>query len=89
MLHVTLLLLLVVPAVAEPTTEAVARRLVRQLGSESFQERETASKALRSLGEKALPALKHAAASSPDAEVRRRAAKLLKLLASGGADAGD
>jgi hypothetical protein len=40
MCQVTLLLLLVVPAVAEPTTDAEVNRLVRQLGSESYAQRE-------------------------------------------------
>jgi hypothetical protein len=59
--------------------EAEARRLVGQLESESFQEWEAATRALRALGEKALPALKKAAASS-DPEVQRRAARLLRPL---------
>lgn len=75
MFHVTLLLLLVVPAVAEPE----ASRLVRQLGSSSYAEREAATIALRALGEQAIPALKLALAS-PDPEVKRRVSGLLKPL---------
>jgi hypothetical protein len=81
MLRVTLLLVLLLSlarsACADPAAET--NRLVRQLGSSSFAKREAATKALRALGEKALPALKQAA-TSPDAEVRRRATQLLRPL---------
>lgn len=73
------LLVLFVPAFAEPTTEAETARMVRQLGAPSFAEREAATRALRSLGEKALPALRRASASS-DPEARRRATLLLRPL---------
>jgi WD40 repeat protein len=55
-------------------------RLVRQLGSPRFEEREEASKALERLGEPALPALRKAASESSDAEVRRRARFLVQAL---------
>ena len=47
-------------------------RLVQQLGSLSFREREAASKALRAIGKAAWPALLKANANTRDAEVRRR-----------------
>jgi WD40 repeat protein len=50
--------------------------LIRQLGSDDFDQREAASKRLAELGEEALEPLK-VAARSPDAEVRRRAAELV------------
>jgi hypothetical protein len=51
-------------------------RLVRQLGSDSFEEREGAHKRLAAIGEPALGALRKAVGSR-DAEVRRRAGELL------------
>jgi serine/threonine protein kinase/Flp pilus assembly protein TadD len=54
-------------------------RLIGQLGSEKFAEREAASRALAALGKAAMAALKRAAASG-DAEVRSRAGKLLQPL---------
>jgi uncharacterized protein (TIGR03067 family) len=60
----------------EPVTERVAG-LIKQLGDEEFARREEASKALDAIGEPALAALRKVAASSDDAEVRRRAASLV------------
>jgi hypothetical protein len=58
--------------------ERVAR-LVAQLGSATFGEREAASQALDALGADSLDALR-AAASSPDAEARRRAEDLVQRI---------
>jgi hypothetical protein len=58
-------------------------RLVKQLGSEDFNEREAATRALRRIGPSALAPIERAAAGSKDAEVRRRAAELLQLMTSG------
>lgn len=69
-----LLMLLFVPAVADDDTEV--ERLIKQLGSEAFDERETASKRLEEIGEPALDALDKAATSA-DAEVRLRAESIL------------
>jgi uncharacterized protein (TIGR03067 family) len=55
--------------------------LIARLGDEDFATREAASKALEAVGEPALPALRQAAASSPDAEVRRRAEGVIQALA--------
>jgi sulfatase modifying factor 1 len=52
-------------------------RLIRQLGSESFAQREAAGKALQGIGEPALDALRKAAGTSEDIEVRRRAGRLV------------
>lgn len=55
-------------------------RLIDQLGSESFAEREAAARALQEVGEPALAALQKAAKGSPDAEVRRRSRVLAARL---------
>jgi hypothetical protein len=52
-------------------------RLVKQLGSDEFKEREAASSALRKVGKAALNALLKAAKGSDDLEVRTRAARLI------------
>jgi hypothetical protein len=64
-----------------PTGPAAAEmdRLIRQLGSDKFVEREAASKALEALGKVAVPLLRQALASA-DAEVRSRAKCLLQAL---------
>jgi hypothetical protein len=75
----------VLPAVCradEPGGQAAGketRRLVEQLGSERFDDREAATQQLSKLGKAALPSLKEAA-RSPDAEVRRRARQLVEQL---------
>jgi hypothetical protein len=68
-------------AVGEPAGPGAGEieRLIEQLGSESFEDRQKASKRLEEIGEQALPALEKAAGSR-DAEVRRRAGELAKLL---------
>src|SRR5213594_4001680 len=58
-------------AAKDPDGERIAR-LVIQLGSSRFVERQAASHALDAIGESALPALRMAARSD-DAEVSRRA----------------
>jgi uncharacterized protein (TIGR03067 family) len=52
-------------------------RLIKQLGSNKFREREAASRALARAGGPALAALRTAATDNPDAEVRRRAVRLV------------
>jgi hypothetical protein len=61
-----------------PTAEDTARmeKLVRQLGSEKFDEREAATKELHTWGETAAPALRKAA-QDEDVEVSRRARELI------------
>lgn len=58
----------------EMKTERIAR-LIRQLGDDVFAKREAASKELDAIGEPALDALRKAGAD--DAEVRRRAERLI------------
>ncbi len=60
-------------------TQPEVKRLIRQLGSESFPEREAASRALEAIGEPAQQALRTAINDS-DPEVRRRAAELVEAL---------
>jgi hypothetical protein len=59
-----------------PPEPPEAERLVKQLGSARFTEREAAAQALDALGPAALPALRRAA-QSENAEVRRRAGALI------------
>lgn len=63
-----------IPAVkAAPSAET--DQLIRQLGSDNYKDRETATNALEQLGESALPALREAGLHK-DAENRRRATHL-------------
>ena len=55
------------------------KRLIGQLGSERFEDRQQATQELSKFGETALPSLKEAAQSA-DAEVRRRAQQLIAVL---------
>src|SRR5947209_6032323 len=64
---------------AEDTPEIP--RLVEQLGDDSFDLREAASKALDKIGEAALPHLRKALQSA-DLEVRQRASKLVEVIAA-------
>jgi WD40 repeat protein len=64
---------------AEPPPAAEVARLVRQLGSESFAEREEAGRRLDALGEGALPALRKAL-DADDAEIRRHAVELVRVI---------
>jgi WD40 repeat protein len=69
--------LLLLPCLALPLAaadDAAVARLIRQLGSEEFAEREAAAKELVALGEAAWPALRKAAVDHPDPEVRKAAA---------------
>jgi uncharacterized protein (TIGR03067 family) len=52
-------------------------RLIRQLGDESFKEREAATSELHAIGEPALEHLRTAAASNDDAEIRLRASQIV------------
>jgi HEAT repeat protein len=57
-------------------------RLVKQLGSDEFKEREAASNALGKIGKPALTALRKAAKDG-DLEIRSRAARLILALQDG------
>jgi hypothetical protein len=59
---------------------AEVKRLIRQLGSPKFKEREAAARRLNSIGELALAALQKAAVSSSDAEFRDRAGRLVEAI---------
>jgi WD40 repeat protein len=63
------------PAKAQPSS---VERLIKQLGSNDFAEREAASRKLEEIGEPALEALQKAAAESSDGEVRRRAKQVVE-----------
>jgi hypothetical protein len=67
-------------ACADQPSKVDIQRLIDQLGSKRFREREQAGKTLEKLGVATLPALRRAAKHYPDAEVRRRAATLVKRL---------
>jgi WD40 repeat protein len=62
------------------SSPAEVDRLINQLGSEDFAEREAAGKALEAAGEPAVKALQKAATESSDAEVRRRATEVIGAL---------
>jgi HEAT repeats len=68
---------------AEPTPKATPEQrvveLIRQLGSDDFDKREQAAKALQTIGPAALEQLRKAV-QSDDPEVRRAAAELVSLL---------
>jgi WD40 repeat protein len=65
-------------APAAPPDSPAIERLVQQLGSPTFAEREAATRGLEAIGEPALDTLRSTAANSEDAEVRRRAQQLIK-----------
>lgn len=54
--------------------------LIKQLGNDEFVKREAASKELNAIGEPSLEALRKAAASGDDAEIRRRAELLERAI---------
>ena len=64
---------------AVPAESDEIKRLIDQLGSERFEDREQATQALSKLGKSALRSLKEAA-KSRDPEVRRRARQLVERL---------
>ena len=83
LLSTSWLLILALPASSEPPTKAKpaeVERLIRQLDSERFSERQAASKALKDIGEPALEALRKASSTKDDAEVRRRAQDLVRAI---------
>ena len=69
------------PKQSDPESSAEIRKLIQQLGSADFAEREAATKRLEAIGKPALPALRDAAKKSEDAEVQRRAQRLVKKIA--------
>jgi WD40 repeat protein len=71
---------------APPQQPGKIAGLVRQLGDDDFDKREAASKQLEALGDEALAEalrpLRHAASSSADLEVRRRAVRAYRQVAA-------
>jgi hypothetical protein len=61
--------------------------LIKQLGDGAFAKREAASKELEHIGEPAIAALRKAATSSDDLEIRRRAKHIIQTIASRAAEA--
>jgi hypothetical protein len=73
------------PSRADPAQETTPERidaLIKQLGDGKFSRREAASKELVGLGKPAFRALRRAAASSADPEVRRRAEQAIAAIAA-------
>ncbi len=66
-------------ASAEPADAKTIAKLIEQLGSDSFEDREAAQKALAKIGEPALEALEKAAKNT-DAEIRKRAGALAESI---------
>jgi sulfatase modifying factor 1 len=58
--------------------------LIQQLGDRKFARREEASTKLEAAGEKALPALRRAVATTRDPEIRRRAREVAHLIVKAG-----
>jgi hypothetical protein len=67
----------------ETEAEMVAR-LIKQLGDDAFAKREAATEQLKALGEPALEALRKAAASDSDPEIRARAERIIQAIAPAG-----
>jgi uncharacterized protein (TIGR03067 family) len=65
-------------AIAHGASPREITRLIQQLGSRKFREREAATKALERVGVPALEALRRAAKDDADAEVRRRAGQIVE-----------
>jgi hypothetical protein len=64
----------------EPDEAKQVERLIEQLGSGDFQEREAASQQLKKIGPPALPALRTAAENHKDAEIQLRATGLVDTI---------
>jgi WD40 repeat protein len=76
-----LTLFLAVPlSAADPPTPAEIERLIQQLGSDEFKEREQASKRLEAIGAPALAQLRKAATDSDSLEIRTRAEELVRKI---------
>jgi WD40 repeat protein len=64
---------------ADPSADVEIARCIRQLGSEKFEERDTATRRLDAIGERALPLLRQAS-EHDDVEVRRRSRDLVRII---------
>jgi RNA polymerase sigma factor (sigma-70 family) len=74
----------------DPGNEADAEkiaRLIKQLGDDAIEKREAASKELEAIGTPALAAVRNAAASSDDAEIRQRSERIGKSITQAAAKA--
>jgi hypothetical protein len=69
-----------VPTQTTPPDTSEIQRLIEQLGSPNFAEREATAKRLNAIGESALDSLRKAAAGSKDAEIRRQSDSLVKTI---------
>jgi hypothetical protein len=78
-LGVGLLTALPSPAAESAATAEKISKLIEQMGSNEFDDRENAQKQLDAIGEPALEALKKAM-SNEDTEIRRRAEELVKVI---------
>jgi hypothetical protein len=78
LLSISFLLLAFAIPVRSESQPSEVDRLIKQLGSDSFAEREAASKALGAIGEPALEALRKAVETGDDAEVRWRAKQVVQ-----------
>jgi formylglycine-generating enzyme required for sulfatase activity len=67
----------------EDPKDAKIASLIEQLGDPTFATREAASKALAGLDESALPIVRSAAESHPDAEIRGRASRAVREIMRG------
>jgi WD40 repeat protein len=77
-LSLVVLLGIACPAVARD--EADIQRLIRMLGADEFETREAAAQKLEALGCKAWPALRKAAATETDPEIKARARELVERI---------
>ena len=78
---IVIVLRLAAPNPSGITSEpATIDRLIQRLGSEFYAEREAATKALDRIGVPAKAALSRALESCPDAEICRRAERLIKII---------
>jgi hypothetical protein len=68
------------PAVADEGADRRAKTLIQQLGDSSFEVREKATRQLQELGEAVRPLVERAAKEAEEAEVRTRAAVVLREL---------
>ncbi len=73
-------------AAQEPAAADLDQR-IRDLGSDSYRDRTRAEKALRAMGEAALPQLRAAAADDADPEVQWRARRLVRQIEGRGVQA--
>ncbi len=74
------------PAAPAAKPERVAA-LIKQLGDKAFAKREAARKELEDIGEPALAALRKAATSGDDLEIRRRSERIILTIAARAAEA--